>query len=185
MPVELPHVQVVRATDDRTVRQGGRSALSWRGPFAGGLIHPSLESTLPAVCRSVAEPLLVHTCLTGPPYAIYCMIPRREWTVRADDQVHEFLNDCSQLVEHAIRADIRKLRTRGLDLRAPLLGHFDGDVYYLRTQCDEGGYRVFYFRDGTRSFRAFFAYKKQSQAMPEHVKDTVRSRYRQITGERL
>lgn len=112
------------------------------------------------------------------------MTPRREWAIEADRQVHEFLHERSRLVQHAIEKDLDKLRTRGLDLRAPLLGHFDGDIYYLRTKCDEGGYRIFYFRNGERSFRAFFAYKKESEQMPQHVKETVRNRYRRITGDR-
>lgn len=112
-------------------------------------------------------------------------MPSRRWTIRADSQVTEFISEQETVVRYQIEKDLEKLRSRGLEARSPLVKHLKGDIYYLRTKCEPHGiFRTFYFRDGKRRFRAFFAYQKKDQKLPDRIRRKVLRRYRRITGKK-
>lgn len=102
------------------------------------------------------------------------------WEIDTTD-VEDFIAEQETVVQHKIRADLKKLRTRGVKARAPLVKHLEGDVYYLRSRCNpHGTFRIFYFRDGARSFRAFLAFQKKGRRIPKRIRKRALHRFKQI-----
>lgn len=104
-----------------------------------------------------------------------------QWTVQRSADVVDCIEEQGEALQEAIDLDIKKLETRGVDARAPLVKHFKWKIYYLVTNVNHvGAFRIYYVRTGERSFYAFHAYKKAGQKMPRNEKQTVIRKYKQL-----
>lgn len=102
------------------------------------------------------------------------------WRINTDD-VEDFIASQEKVVSHQIRRDLDKLRLQGDRARHPLVGRFERSIRYLRSKVSHHGiFRVFYFKDGEESFRAFYAFQKKTRKIPNPVKKRVRARYKKI-----
>lgn len=87
-------------------------------------------------------------------------------------------------MRHQIRKDIKKLETRGLAASSPLVGHFEGKIWYLRCKCKNQWVRIFYYRSDEFVFRAFYAIRKDQNRLPGRHKKAAREGYEALTGEK-
>lgn len=110
---------------------------------------------------------------------------RDPFEVRLDDEVAVFVVSLPDVPRRQVEHDLEKLSARGLAALPPLTGNLHGPVWELRSKVDGHGlYRIFYFRDGEQSFRAFHAYQKKDARLPVRVRAEVLKRYEEITGKK-
>lgn len=103
--------------------------------------------------------------------------------VRLEPEVESFIASLGRVPRRQVEMDLIKLETRGLRALPPLTGHFNGPIWELRSKVEGHGlYRIFYYRDGESSFRAFFPYQKKDEKLPNRVRDEVLKAYKGLTG---
>jgi phage-related protein len=107
------------------------------------------------------------------------------FSIRYEPEVEVFIALLAPVPRRQVMRDLEKLESRGLGALPPLTGHVEGPIWELRSKVEGHGlYRIFYYRDGTTSFRAFYAYPKKTERRPDRVRAEVLKRYEQITGKK-
>jgi hypothetical protein len=105
--------------------------------------------------------------------------------IRLEPEVEIFIAMLAPVPQRQVRRDLEKLATRGLSALPPLTGHIEGAVWELRSKVEGYGlYRIFYYRDGLQSFRAFYPYQKKDERLPARIRAEVLKRYEEITGKK-
>lgn len=113
-------------------------------------------------------------------YLIYCMAAR--FYIRYEEEVIAFIASLEQVPRRQVERDLEKLASRGLEALPPLTGNLHGPIWELRSKVEGHGlYRIFYYRDGIRSFHAFYPYQKKDERLPARVRAEVLKRYEEIT----
>lgn len=102
-----------------------------------------------------------------------------------EPEVAAFIASLAAVPRRQIERDVEKLETRGVRALPPLTGNVEGPIWELRSKVEgHGSFRIFYYRDGPRSFRAFHAFQKKEERLPHHVRDEVLKKYEQLTGRK-
>ena len=100
---------------------------------------------------------------------------RERWAFETSKELDAQIEDLEEVLAHQVRKDIEKVATRGIqNVSEPLVGHLEGDIYYVRSMVKGcGWFRTFYFRDGRVSFFGFFGFFKKSDRVPKRVLKVV------------
>lgn len=102
-----------------------------------------------------------------------------KWTFDRSDELVAAIDALDPVLRHKVNKDIQKVVTRGIDrVGEPLVAHFEGDIYYVRSMVKGcGWFRTFYFRSGRFSLYGFFGYFKKGAKLPRRIRKQVLAKY--------